>query len=83
MESGPDPDGQGLPLGFWAPPQEFFNILQNFQEIRRRKIGPHASPTIWDRCVLDPGPIHTYPRLWGRRVGRFSGGGFLENFAKY
>ena len=40
MESGPDPDGQGLPLGFWAGLQEFFGILRNLPEFRRREIGP-------------------------------------------
>ena len=83
MESGPDPGGQGLPLGIWAGLQEFFNILRNFQRIRRREIDPYTYPALRGRCTSHPGVVYTYPAGRGRCTGRFPGGGFFDNFAKY
>ena len=54
MESDPDPDGQGLPLGFWAGLQEFFNILQNSSEFLPGRNGLPTWPTKWAKWASGP-----------------------------
>ena len=42
--SGPDPGGQGLPLGIWAGLQEFFNICEIFKESAAGKSARTPTP---------------------------------------
>ena len=84
MESDPDPDGQGLPLGFWAGLQEFFNILQNSSEFLPGRNGLPTWPTCWANWVSVPG----YNRPLGPQGGPggrapFWARGILRNLAEF
>ncbi len=83
MESDPDPDGQGLPLGFLAGLQEFFNILHNASEFLPGRNGLPTWPTCWANWVSVPGYTCPLGPLGGPGGGRvFERADFLENFIK-
>ena len=69
MESDPDPDGQGLPLGFWAGLQEFFNILQNSSEFLPGRNGLPTWPTCWANWVSAPGSNTHLSQIVGEACG--------------